>query len=167
MAANEKAKPDDFWDREALLADRENALFEKGEEIRKREERVVSEEASIDASLKDLAEREAIVHDRELTMRETEALLDARERVLNSGVQLNEASHIESLQAEALKKIQDEFDRRESELRAAEQALKEREAYIEECENLLSDQGQRLQEEEARIEQMTEDAARQQFDSAS
>ena len=72
MAANEKAKPDDFWDREALLADRENALFEKGEEIRKREERVVSEEASIDASLKDLAEREAIVHDRELTMRETE-----------------------------------------------------------------------------------------------
>jgi chromosome segregation ATPase len=94
---------------------------------------------------------------RELTLCETEALLDAREHVMDSAQNQASASELHALQTTALEKIQAQFDEREASMKAAEQALKEREVFIEQSENTIFEKGQKLQELETELEHLRDE----------
>ena len=149
-----KSKDDDFWDREALLAQRENTLFAIEEELRQREEILLERDAALGGLDQEYAARESVLIERELTLRETEALLDARAHMINSVQGQDAGVDFETLQAEALKQIQEQFDEREASLRGAESVIREREAFIEKSENTIFEKGQQLQEWEAELEHL-------------
>ena len=153
MSQLPKANADDFWDREALLAQRENTLFAIEEELRRREEILLEREAALGALDQEYAARESVLLERELTLRETEALLYAQARMADS-VQGNTDGDIKALETKALGHLQAQFDEREASLKAAEAVLHEREAFIERSENTISEKGQQLQEWEAELEHL-------------
>mgnify|MGYP000482610015 FL=1 len=84
-------------------------------------------------------------------MRETEALLDARERVLNTTQNQSSVRELQASQIATNSQTQAELDEREANLNTAEAALKEREAFIEKSENTIFKQGQQLQEWEVEL----------------
>ena len=157
MTQASESTEDDFWDREALLAQRENALFAIEDELRCREEILLEREAALGAMDAGCATREAILVDRELTLRETEALLDARARVLNTAQAHAGAPNLEALQATALDLVQKQFDERETKLKAAESSLLERVAFIEKSEDTVSEKGQQLQEWQVELEHLQDE----------
>ena len=157
MSQSPESEGDDFWDREALLAQRENALFAIEEELRRREEVLLEREAALGVWDEEHATREAILVDRELTLRETEALLDARERVLNTTQIQASADELQALQIAAHDQAQAQLNARDESLKAAEVALAEREAFIEKSENTIIEKGQQLQEWEAELEHLNDE----------
>jgi hypothetical protein len=160
MADAINSKGDDFWDRETLLAQRENELFAQEDELQKREDVLLEGEATLAVLNKAHVDREALLADREMTLRETEALLDARERVMNSAQSHASASELQALKIAALEEIQTQFDEREASQRAAEAALKERGAFVEASENTIFEKGQKLQELEAELAHLQDELSR-------
>ena len=152
-----KSGSDDFWDREALLTQRENALFSIEEELSQREEILLERAAALGALDQAYIERESVLIDRELTLRETEALLDARARVLDSAQAHDSTQDLQALDAAIREQIKQQFDERDACLKAAESGLREREAFIEKSERTISEKGQQLQEWEAELEQLNDE----------
>lgn len=157
MAQTPESGGDGFWDREALLAQRENALFSIEDQLRQREEILLEREAALGVLNQEYAARETVLIDRELTLRETEALLDARARVLSSAQAHGGAENLKALETAALKQIKEQFDEREAKLKAAELDLRGREAFVQKSENTICEKGQQLQEWEAELEQLSDE----------
>ena len=60
-----------FWTKEQLLAERENALFEQKEELRKREKAYHQNHNDLVEKEREMNRREAIILDRELTLEQS------------------------------------------------------------------------------------------------
>jgi len=109
-----------------------------------------------------VAEAENRLAERERELAEAEALLAARERVLElAGRQpAVAATHVSAEQKEALNKLKEALDRRESTLKEQQAALHEREEFLEQSEATLFAKMQSQQEKETELEQMAEDLTR-------
>ncbi|HEU5079841.1 MAG TPA: hypothetical protein VFT72_11565 [Opitutaceae bacterium] len=111
-----------------------------------------------------LQEFEARLLERERDMAETENLLRARESLLEaSKAKQNSPGDSRPLsQAEeaALTKLKAEIERQQESLQGQRQAMREREAFLDESETKLFQKVQEHQEKETELEQLAEDLAR-------
>jgi hypothetical protein len=108
-----------------------------------------------------VAERERKLAEREMELNEREALLEAHRKVFESRAGQRKPdlpSEEARLEREALDKWRIELEAQEASLQESRTLLREREAYIEECENRLVQQSMQLSEREAWVEQREEDA---------
>lgn len=94
---------------------------------------------------------------RELELNEQEALLEARRQIIESDANHLNKSLISDDAQDALQALKNTLDAQEASLKEAREILHEREAYIEQCENMLVEQSIALTEREARVEQKEED----------
>ena len=103
---------------------------------------------------------EAKVGEREMALAETEALLQAREKVIDAmrkqpAPETGSTANPEELAA--LGKLKEELDKQEASIKEQRQALKEREEFLEQSEAALFEKMQAQQEQETELEQKTED----------
>lgn len=94
---------------------------------------------------------------RELELNEQEALLAARNQIIESKANYLNESLISPDEHSALQTLKKTLDAQEASLKEARKMLREREAYVEQCENMLVEQSIVLTEREARVEQQEED----------
>lgn len=108
-----------------------------------------------------VSEKERKLMELERELNEKEALLEARRRVIESSIRSTDPNHpsqqISAEELDALKKLKAELDAQESALKEGRRSLRDRERYIEECENSLVAKSMELSEREAQIEQSEED----------
>ncbi|MEM1223035.1 MAG: hypothetical protein AAGH40_09750 [Verrucomicrobiota bacterium] len=108
-----------------------------------------------------LQQKEIALKNRERELSEHGALLEAHEKVLTSRMQSGTSEEISaedaSNESEALQALRNELNSQERSVAEARRMLKEREAFIEQCENELVEKSMLLTEREARIEQKEED----------
>ena len=126
---------------EKSLRDLESSLFEREQNVQEREVRLLERE-------RNLWESEALLYARE-------ELLEAREARLDLKTSASTIGSAEEL--EALERLRDEVARQQESLKEQKIELKDREQFIENSENTLLDKSMQQQEEECRLEQMTED----------
>lgn len=104
-------------------------------------------------------ERKLMEWERELN--EKEALLEARRSVIESSISRNNSGEVSQQMSteeqHALIKLKAELDAQECALKESRLSLRDRERYIEECENALVEKSMELSEREAHIEQDEED----------
>jgi hypothetical protein len=131
------------------------------------EARLLELQAEIIVREDEVSQRERRVAARELELNEREALLEAHRKLLEAkpGASTNTAptgaaasSEAQSEELKALRALQKELEAQEASLCDARAILREREAFIEECENQLVERSLLLTEREARVEQDEEDA---------
>ncbi len=121
-------------------------------------------EKSLRALEMKLAERERVVAelegrcaDRERELAEMEAVLLARERLVAASRQDGPKAELSVAEKEALEQLRTELTKQEESLREAMEALKEREAFLDDSETRLFEKVQAQQEKETELEQREED----------
>lgn len=109
-----------------------------------------------------LQEFEVRLLERERDMAETENLLRARESLLEASKAKSSGDSRPMSQAEeaALTKLKAEIERQQESLQEQRQAMREREAFLDESETKLFQKVQQHQEKETELEQTSEDLAR-------
>lgn len=115
-----------------------------------------------------LSDKEKTLKSRELELNEKEALLEAHRKVLETSSAPSKAaspisSAIGTEEREAFDALKRELVAQEQSLNNARKMLKEREDFIEQCENELVEKSMLLTEREARIEQREEDHEAKKF----
>jgi chromosome segregation ATPase len=105
-----------------------------------------------------VAQREKRLEARELELNEREALLEAHRKILSSkhlptDQEMNDLATERNKENRALHALQNELIKQETVLAENRKALREREDFIQKCENELVEKSMILTEREARVEQ--------------
>ncbi len=147
-----------------LAAQRRNLDAEKeniDEEIKQRlqkydslNEELLEKERYLEKAMNTLGERENELARREVKLQESRAELEAAQEIDTDAV-LKESGN-GALSPDTAKMLKD-LEMRAQRLAEAEEAVQEREQFVEESENTLFDKGQSLQELETNLEQMQDD----------
>jgi hypothetical protein len=128
---------------EKNLRDLERSLFEREQNVQEREVHLLERERT-------LWESEALLYARE-------DLMVTREKQIASVASAATATAADPEELKALEHLRDEVARQEDSLKQQKLELSERERFIEDSENILMGKTMQQQEEECRLEQISED----------